>query len=51
MKDRVSAINWKFEFDPSQKGFKKMRFKHKVGNFIEDITGIRIGEYKNYIKI
>jgi hypothetical protein len=25
-----------------------MKLKHKLSHFIEDITGYRIGEYKNY---
>ena len=49
MQTRVASQNWNFEFDFRQKGFHKMKFKHKVAQFIEDITGYRIGEYKNYI--
>jgi len=49
MKGKIDAQDWEFDFDPSQKGFHKMKFKHKVAQFIEDIIGYRIGEYKNYI--
>ena len=48
MKERIASQNWNFEFDPTQKGFHKMKLKHKLAHFIEDITGYRIGEYKNY---
>lgn len=51
MRDKVASINWSFDFDPSVKGFNKMSLKHKLGHFIEDVTGIRVGEYKNYIRI
>lgn len=49
MQKRVDSQDWHFEFDPTQKGFHKMKLKHKLATFIEDITGYRIGEYKNYI--
>ena len=45
MKNRIAAINWEFDFDPTKK---KMKFKHRVAGLIENITGWRIGEYKNY---
>ena len=48
MTDRLKTVNWNFEFDTLKKGYKNMKFKHKVSHFIEDITGYRIGEYKNY---
>jgi glycosyltransferase involved in cell wall biosynthesis len=51
MADRLKSVNWEFEFDPKQKGYSRMLLKHKLGHFIEDLTGIRVGEYKNYIKI
>jgi hypothetical protein len=49
MHKRIASQDWDFEFDSSQKGFHKMKFKHKVAQLIEDITGYRIGEYRNYI--
>jgi hypothetical protein len=48
MKEKVAGQNWGFEFDTSKKGYKNMKFKHKISHFIEDLTGYRIGEYKNY---
>lgn len=45
MKKRIDNVNWKFTFDPS---IKKMKFRHRVAQTIENITGYRIGEYKNY---
>ncbi|HNQ60909.1 MAG TPA: glycosyltransferase family 2 protein [Bacteroidia bacterium] len=45
MKNRISEKNWKFEFDPLNKKLSlKSRFKMKL----EEYTGWRIGEYKNY---
>jgi len=51
MAERLGSVNWEFEFDPNQKGYTKMSLKHKLGHLIEDLTGYRIGEYKNYIRI
>jgi hypothetical protein len=48
MYDRINKVNWNFEFDTFKRGYKNMKFKHKVSHFIEDFTGYRIGEYKNY---
>jgi len=45
MKERISKMNWKFSFAPTQK---KLSFKLKVLLFIEKKSGWRIGEYKNY---
>jgi len=42
---RISRQNWKFDFDPSQKRLPlKSRFLHSI----ENLTGWRIGEYRNY---
>ena len=51
MTDKIAAANWKFEFDPTKKRYNNMKFKHKLGHFVEDLTGIRLGEYKNYKKV
>ena len=48
MQARIDKMNWKFSFDPTQR---PLKFKEKLSRFIENITGWRIGEYKNYIKI
>jgi hypothetical protein len=45
MKNRINALNWKFSFDPTKM---KIPFNYKVTNFIESLTGYRVGEYKNY---
>jgi hypothetical protein len=45
MQKRIDSINWKFDFDPTKKN---LGFKKKFLHFIEDKTGWRIGEYKNY---
>jgi hypothetical protein len=45
MQKRIESINWKFSFDPTQK---KLSIKQRILSFIENTTGWRIGEYKNY---
>jgi glycosyltransferase involved in cell wall biosynthesis len=45
MQDRVKAQNWEFNYDPSKA---KMKLQYRILHFIEDLTGYRIGEYKNY---
>lgn len=47
MQERIKALNWKFNFDPLQVK-KKMSFRRKALQKLEDLTGWRIGEYKNY---
>ena len=45
MHERISAMNWKFDKDPSIKSFGlKLRFLYGI----EKLTGWRIGEYQNY---
>ncbi len=45
MQERINKMNWKFTFDPTQK---KLSIKVKVLMFIEKLTGLKIGEHKNY---
>lgn len=45
MKERIEKVNWKFDFDPTKK---KFGLKTKILHKIENISGWRIGEYKNY---
>lgn len=47
MQARIEAQNWPFHFDPQQLR-KKMSLRRKILQKIEDLTGYRIGEYKNY---
>lgn len=44
---RINVCNWKFTFDPVQLK-KKVSLRYRILQKIEDITGWRIGEYKNY---
>lgn len=50
MKDRIEAVNWKFSFDPTQIR-NKMTLRRRFLQKLEDWTGWRLGEYKNYKKI
>ena len=45
MRERIAAMNWKFAFDPSRK---KRSLLANILYWIEDFTGWRPGEYKNY---
>ncbi len=46
IKPRIDKMNWSFSFDPTTQ--KKLSFKTKFLSVIENLTGWRIGEYKNY---
>ena len=48
MLPRINSQNWKFKFDFKNK---KLSFKNKFKAVVEQLTGWRIGEYKNYKKI
>lgn len=45
MKNRIKALNWKFDFDPSKK---QLPLKSRILHTIELLTGWRPGEYRNY---
>jgi len=45
LQTRINKMNWTFSFDPTNK---KPSLKIRFLKFIEDNTGYRIGEYKNY---
>ncbi|RYE31423.1 MAG: glycosyltransferase family 2 protein [Sphingobacteriaceae bacterium] len=47
MQKRVAASNWKLLIDP-QKISSQMSFRRKILQKIEDLTGWRISEYRNY---
>lgn len=45
MKERVSQQDWNFEFEP---GNVKLSLKNRVKKGIEKLSGIQLGEYRNY---
>lgn len=45
IQERIQQQNWKFTFDPTQK---KMPFMSRLLHGVEDFTGWRFGEWKNY---
>ena len=47
MQKRINAMNWKFTFDPKILK-QKMDLRRRILQKVEDLTGWRIGEYKNY---
>lgn len=48
MQKRISEKNWTFDFDPTKQ---QLSFKSRFSMWLENTTGYRIGEYKNYILI
>lgn len=44
MKERINKMNWQFSFNPERKGPLKYRFLKTVYK----LTGIQLGQYKNY---
>lgn len=47
MQKRVTAQNWKLQVDPVQLE-KKMSYRRRLLQKIEDLTGWRVSEYRNY---
>ncbi len=47
MIDRVKNQDWEFEYDPSNNRI-HTPLKHRILNKLEDLTGYRVGEYKNF---
>jgi len=47
MQKRIAATNWNIDFD-SKKLRAGMDFRRKALQKIEDLTGWRVGEYRNY---
>ena len=47
MKKRIAVTNWKLNIDLKEL-HKKMSFRRKALQVIEDITGWRVSEYRNY---
>jgi len=45
MQPRIEAMNWHFAFDPTRR---KMSFRKRVLHAVERMTGVRLGEFKNY---
>lgn len=45
MQTRISRVNWLFNFDIKEK---KTSLKTQFKNWVEKLTGWRIGEYRNY---
>ena len=45
MEKRINSMDWKFEYDVSQRQFE---FKDQIKNFAQMLTGWRPGEYRNY---
>lgn len=46
MQARINAMNWKFQGDPAQS---RRSWKDRISHWLEQTTGWRPGEYKNYV--
>lgn len=45
IQERIQQMNWEFTFDPTQQ---KLAMKERLSRWFENLTGVRLGEYKNY---
>ncbi len=45
MHERIERVSWQFDFDIRRK---KLSLKNRIRFFIEHLTGVRIGEYRNF---
>lgn len=45
MKDRIARQNWTVDIDPNRK---QLSFRYRILLYIEQLTGWRVGEYRNY---
>jgi len=45
MQERIARMNWKFDYDISRN---HMKFKDRIKNLLEKMTGKRFFDYKNY---
>jgi hypothetical protein len=50
IQERITNTNWEFSIDPT-KIKKELSFRRKLLKWLEDLTGYRLFEYKNYNKI
>src|SRR5690606_19739793 len=48
MEKRISQANWPFEPDTNKKNY---NLKYRIVKWIEDVSGWRLGEFKNYKRI
>ncbi len=45
IRERIKRMNWQFSFDASKH---RVGLKERVSRWVERVSGIRIGEYRNY---
>lgn len=45
MQSRINQVNWQFSYDIS---YSRLKFKDRVKNFLEKLTGRRFFDYRNY---
>lgn len=50
IQERINKVNWKFSFDPTKQEI-NTSLKRKVLQWIEEATGKRLFEYRNYNRI
>jgi glycosyltransferase involved in cell wall biosynthesis len=47
MKKRIASTNWNLDIDPLKRK-QRVKFKYRVLNLLEKITGLELGRFKNY---
>ncbi len=45
IRERIERMNWAFGFDPSEH---RVGMKERVSRWVERVSGLRVGEYRNY---
>lgn len=48
MQERIKKYNWHFDYDKNKI---KLSLREKLLYYVENLTGWRVGEYKNYVEI
>ena len=48
MESKIKLATWPFNPDLKKKNYK---FKYRILKWIEDFSGLRIGEFKNYKRV
>jgi glycosyltransferase involved in cell wall biosynthesis len=47
MKTRIDSVNWNLGTDPLKRK-QKIKLKYRILNYLESLTGLEIGRFKNY---
>ena len=50
MQPRIAQQNWQFDYDPTTRHL-HTKFRHRIVNWLEKVTGLEIMRFKNYVLI